>query len=111
MKKHEQRKYMTPQDTKREKRRRKEGRKRRSMGIRASLPVKVGRSREGWTSSLGDRAPRYHFWATTRWLAEKMERLTKRWMRKHESRVLALRRKVGRGFGAETSSQRPLGRK
>lgn len=48
MKKHEQRTYVTQQNTQREKGKRKEGRKRGSKGTRSNLVAKVGTSREGF---------------------------------------------------------------
>lgn len=76
MKKHEQGRDMTQQDTKREKGKRKEGRKRGNKGTRSSLLAKVGTSREGFTLFLGPRDPRYHCLAATQDLAKKTERLT-----------------------------------
>lgn len=67
---------MTQQDTKREKGTRREGRKGGSKGRRTSLLAKVGRSREGFSLFWGLRAPRCHFLAATRKLAEETERLT-----------------------------------
>lgn len=55
MKKHEQRRYLTQQDTKREKGTRKEGRKGGHKGRRTSPLAKVGRSREGFTLFWGLR--------------------------------------------------------
>lgn len=92
----EQRQYMTQQDTK-GRRGKGGGEEKKEQGNRASLLAKVGRSREGFTSFLGSRAPRYHL--VTKWeLAEKMEMLTKSRRRKYENRISAWRKKVGRGF-------------
>lgn len=76
MKKHEQRTYVTQQNTQREKGKRKVGRKRGSKGTRSSLLANVGTSREGFTLFLGPRDPRYHSFAATQDLAKKTERLT-----------------------------------